>query len=265
MSRAAKRIVARGLLALAALSASPAHGGWTAIRGAQLNEERYYDGDSFELRTARSRRMYRLYFVDAPETDLSFPDRVQEQADYWRISIERTLELGEEARRFVREFARGGVTVHHRREDAAGRTERTYGLVEAGGRWLDEALVEAGLARLHGKGTDLPDGIAEHRHWARLRAAERRAKEAKVGAWSDRRTPAERLRADAEIEPGPAKIRRDAAALNVENRMPRVLGVLRAGREVEVVRAETPAVIRIRYATPGGPVEALVSREDLER
>lgn len=265
MSRAAQRIAVRAFLAIFALAAAPARGGWTTIRGARLNEERYYDGDSFELFTARSRRMYRLYFVDAPETDLSFPDRVREQADYWRVSVERALELGEEARQFVRNFARDGVTVHHRREDAAGRTQRTYGLVEADGRWLDEALVEAGLARLHGKGADLPDGVAEQRHWARLRAAERRAKEARAGAWSDRRTPADRRRPAVEMAPGPARIRRAAAALNVENRMPRILGLLREGQEVEVVRAETPTVIRIRYATPEGPVEALVAREDLDR
>lgn len=180
-----------GLLLLAL--ARPAAAQWTTIRNARLEEKRFYDGDSFELFTRRSRRVYRLYFVDAPETDASFPDRVREQADYWRISPERVLELGEEARRFTREFLKDGATVYHRREDAGGRGERTYGMVEAGGRWLDEALVEAGLARVFGKGVNLPDGTPEDRHWARLRAAERRAREARAGAWAQRPRPGDRF------------------------------------------------------------------------
>lgn len=190
LSRALRCLLAK-LLFLAL--AGPAAAQWTTIRNARLEEKRFYDGDSFELFTARSRRVYRLYFVDAPETDNSFPDRVREQADYWRIPPERVLELGEEARRFVRDFMKDGVTVHHRREDAGGRAERTFGMVEAGGRWLDEALVEAGLARVFGKGVNLPDGTPEDRHWARLRAAERRAREARAGAWADRPRPRDRF------------------------------------------------------------------------
>lgn len=175
-------IVVVGMLAVL-----PARAQWRSIRNAQLNEDAYYDGDSFELFTARSRRVYRLYFVDAPETDNSFPDRVKEQADYFNVSVERVLELGKEARQFAREFLKDGVIVHHRRQEAGGRAERYFAIVQSpDGRYLCEALVEAGLARVFGAGMDLPDGTPEARHWSRLRAAERRARAAGAGAWAER-------------------------------------------------------------------------------
>lgn len=184
-----RRIALCAVASAVAARATPAGAQWTTIRNARLDETCFYDGDSFELFTARSRRVYRLYFVDAPETDNSFPDRVQEQAKYWRIPPDRIPQLGEEARRFAREFMKDGVVVHHRREDAGGRGDRTFAWIESDGRGLDEALVEAGLARVFGKGVHLPDSTPEDRHWARLRAAERRAREARVGGWAERPRP----------------------------------------------------------------------------
>jgi len=186
------RSAARGALGLAGLlGAASAGAQWATVQNARLDETRFFDGDSFTLSAGQNVRRYRLYFVDAPETDATLPDRVREQAGYWRITPERVRQLGEEARRFTREFLAGGAAVHHRHEEAGGRGERSFGWVEVNGRGLDEALVEAGLARIYGKGTDLPDGTPEDRHWTRLRAAERRARKARVGGWADPLRPAE--------------------------------------------------------------------------
>ncbi len=178
------------LVALAAAgggAAAPASSAWRTLRNARLNEEAFYDGDSFELVAGRHRRVYRLYFVDAPETDDTFPDRVKEQAKYFRVTPDRVRELGGEARKFAREFLKDGATVYHLGEDAGGRAQRYFAMVQSSdGRFLCEALVAAGLARVYGAGTDLPDGTPEARHWVRLRAAERRAKEAGTGGWSER-------------------------------------------------------------------------------
>jgi len=209
-----RRLAARAIAPAIAAFAASAGAQWTAIRNARLDEARYYDGDSFELFTARSRRVYRLYFVDAPETDESFPDRVREQAEYWRIPPERVLQLGEEARRFAREFLKDGATVHHRREEAGGRGDRTFCYIESDGRGLDEALVEAGLARVFGKGANLPDGTPEEQHWERLRAAERRARAARVGGWADRTRPGGRWPGPAPASPprsGAGDVRRPGA------------------------------------------------------
>ena len=50
--------------------------------------------------------------------------------------------------------------MYTRKEDARGRGHRRYyALVKARGKYLSLALVEAGLARVYGWRTDLPDGI----------------------------------------------------------------------------------------------------------
>jgi len=194
------RMLGVGWCALAVLTL-PARAQWRTLPKAHLDETRFFDGDSFTLVTARSTRVYRLYFVDAPETDLEFPDRVKEQADYFGISVEAALRIGHAAKEFVREFMRDGVTVYHRRQDAGGRTPRYFAIIRSGdGRYLCEALVEAGLARIHGLGTDLPDGTPEAKHWAKLRAAERRARAAGVGAWGER-SPRSRLFPRPPVEP----------------------------------------------------------------
>ena len=189
-SRRAGRWGRRALVALVVAggaAAAPAPMAWRTLRNARLNEEAFYDGDSFELVVGRRRRVYRLYFVDAPETDDTFPDRVKEQAEYFGVAPDRVRELGVSARQFAREFLKDGATVHHRGQDAGGRAKRYFAMVQSSdGRFLCEALVAAGLARVYGAGTDLPDGTPEARHWARLRAAERRAKEAGAGGWSER-------------------------------------------------------------------------------
>ena len=46
------------------------------------------DGDSFHVRAAGREYIFRLYFVDAPETDMRIPDRVAEQAKYFHVTIQ---------------------------------------------------------------------------------------------------------------------------------------------------------------------------------
>ncbi|MDZ4199763.1 MAG: thermonuclease family protein [Kiritimatiellia bacterium] len=158
---------------------------WTKYRGAVLIERQSYDGDSFHLRTHRGVRIFRLYFVDAPEMDLEFADRVQEQADSWGISVEDTLRLGRIAREFTRQFMQNGVTVWTRGEDAQGRSRlpRHYAIVRADDQDLATELVRNGLARLYGRGTDFPDGLHGRDAWTALRAAETEAREARRGGW----------------------------------------------------------------------------------
>jgi endonuclease YncB( thermonuclease family) len=40
------------------------------------------DGDSFRVHCPEKEFIVRLYFVDAPETNLRCPDRAREQAEY---------------------------------------------------------------------------------------------------------------------------------------------------------------------------------------
>jgi len=171
-------------------AASAPAGGWYAYRDCELMSDLYGDGDSFHVKTKRAQHVFRLYFVDAPETDRLIPVRVKEQAEYWDISEDAVIELGNRARAFTRKFLEDGkgFTVHSKRKDARGRsrTPRYFAMVQAGEQFLSEALVGNGLARVYGMGTDLPDGKPARKYWARLRHAERKAKKEGAGGWAGR-------------------------------------------------------------------------------
>jgi endonuclease YncB( thermonuclease family) len=159
--------------------------GWKVYKNCSLVENGYNDGDSFCVKTSRRTYVFRLYFVDAPELDLLVPERVREQAAYWDTDVETVLRLAREARRFTEDFLKDGFTVYTRKEDARGRGHRRYyALIRAGEAYLSTALVRAGLARVYGWSTDLPDGLPARKYEADLRTAERRAKREKRGGWA---------------------------------------------------------------------------------
>lgn len=158
---------------------------WQVFTECRLEESAANDGDSFLVRANRRQYVFRLYFVDAPETVTSFPERVREQAAYWNIGVEPCLETGRRAALFAAGFLKDGFTVYTRRIDArgSGRRRRYFAMVETGEGFLSEALVRNGLARIYGMYTDLPDGRPGYRFISELRAAEREARNAKRGAW----------------------------------------------------------------------------------
>jgi endonuclease YncB( thermonuclease family) len=171
-----------GMLAAGVVAAED----WTVLNDCRLIANPSNDGDSFHVQAGKRHYVFRLYFVDAPETDASIPERVGEQAEYWGLKPEVVLKLGEKARSFTRDFLKGEFTVYTRREDAMGRGERKryYAVVATRGGRLADALVSNGLARVYGEQTDLPDGTEAKKCWARLRVLERAAKKAGLGGWA---------------------------------------------------------------------------------
>ncbi|MEM7395334.1 MAG: hypothetical protein AAF492_23630, partial [Verrucomicrobiota bacterium] len=109
---------------------------WEVWERCTLYEDEYAnDGDSFKVRKENATYVYvlRLYFVDAPETEDSFPERVKEQADYWGITEKQALKLGKEASKFTKKFLSKPFTVYTRKEDARGRGKknRYYCMIES--------------------------------------------------------------------------------------------------------------------------------------
>jgi len=49
------------------------------------------DGDSFCVRCGAKEFIVRLYFVDAPETNLQYPERTREQAEYFGTTLDQTM------------------------------------------------------------------------------------------------------------------------------------------------------------------------------
>jgi endonuclease YncB( thermonuclease family) len=168
---------------------------WFTYEECRLLKNDFNDGDSFHVRTKSNHVIFRLYFVDAAETSRQVPERVKEQAAYWDISEAQTLELGKQAVTFAEQFLKKGFTAYSKRHDARGQSKRPryFAMVKADGAFLSVALVEQGLARVYGAPTELPDGTPSRRHWERLRAAERKARRMKRGAWGMQLSPLQRF------------------------------------------------------------------------
>jgi endonuclease YncB( thermonuclease family) len=159
---------------------------WERLEGCELVDSKWNDGDSFHVRHGSRQHLFRLYFVDTPETDDSFPGRTAAQAEYFNITGARALAVGKEARSFTRQRLSGKrFTVWTRWRDALGRSRqpRFYAIVELGGRDLNEELVERGLARIYGTRVPLPDGRDSRSYLAGLSKIEKAARNRRGGAW----------------------------------------------------------------------------------
>lgn len=165
------------------LCAAAAPGPWATLSCSYVNHKNN-DGDSFHVKCGEDAFVLRLYFVDTPETHLLYPERTREQAEHFGATLDDTLRAGAKARAFVRETLKGPFTVVTRKAAAAGRGKETryYGMVQVGGRNLDEILVLQGLARAKGVGASVP-GEKSRAHAERLRLLEGEAKQKRRGLW----------------------------------------------------------------------------------
>jgi len=166
---------------------------WTVLERCHLVENQFNDADSFLVECSdayrgETKNRFRLYFVDAAETDSNSDfkkERLVKQAEYWGSDdAEFALKMGLRAEQFVKRLLRGGFSVYTQGEYAPTMgVPRYYAMIRVKDRWLDEILVEEGLVRIYGKGTDLPDDTAEKTHWSRLHRMEREIKTARRNGW----------------------------------------------------------------------------------
>ena len=266
---------------------------WRIVDNCKLIENESNDGDSFHVRYNKRHYIFRLYFVDTPETDLGLPERVAEQAQYWGIDDKATVRLGHKAAEFSKEFLKDGFTVMTKFDDARGRSDRgrEYAIIKVGDKYLAEELVRNGLARIFGVNVDIPDGPTEQNFIWRLKSAEREAKKEQVGGWARELTPMQRfVQANAPALPaasaaspaaGPAVVSKtpDATTDNIREqdlvidrtipmyslREPfAAVGYLQGGATLRVLKLESPTMVRVRFTTPAGQVyEAQARRADL--
>lgn len=159
---------------------------WVTLTNCQYVAGKDNDGDSFRVRCGTNEFIARLYFVDAPETNLQYPERTREQSEHFGVTLDETMKAGRTARDMVREFLQEPFVVYTRWADAAGRGKesRFYVLVEAGGKSLSEALVSQGLARTKGVIANLPTGEKSKAYVGKLEALEREARQKRIGIWA---------------------------------------------------------------------------------
>lgn len=186
------RVGASGLIVVAFLCTAPldlvARGGskeWIVLKDCRLIANPANDGDSFHVSAGDKEYLFRLYFVDAPETDAMVPGRLVEQGKYFGITVPQAIEVGQAAKEFVRERLSAPFTVFTHMSGAMGqsRLERFYALVQTKDGDLGEQLVHNGLARPYGFKA-APPGLQSSRiEVGKLQQLEDEAKREKIGAW----------------------------------------------------------------------------------
>jgi competence ComEA-like helix-hairpin-helix protein len=180
-----------GLLTLALLCAVPIDAGaheskdWIVLENCRFILNPADDGDSFHVSVGTKEYIFRLYMVDAPETDALTPGRLVEQAKYFEITVPQAIEVGEAAKEFTRQKLSQPFTVFTRMSDAMGRSkiERFYAFVQTREGDLGEQLVRNGLARNYGYKA-VPPGLKNSRaEQERLQQLEDEARVEKIGGW----------------------------------------------------------------------------------
>jgi competence ComEA-like helix-hairpin-helix protein len=160
---------------------------WVDLEGCKMAENASNDGDSFHVKHKGREYVFRLYFVDAPETSLLIPERVGEQADAFETTKEEVLQAGKGAAIFTKKRLGREFKVSTRWEDARGLTKggRHYAFVEtADGEDLGELLLAAGWARSFGMKAATKSSSAGQLQ-QRYDRLEQKARRAGVGIWGD--------------------------------------------------------------------------------
>jgi competence ComEA-like helix-hairpin-helix protein len=158
---------------------------WVVLENCRLIVNPANDGDSFHASVGNKEYIFRLYLVDAPETDALTPARLVEQAKYFQITVPQVIEVAEAAKEFARERLSQPFTVFTRMSDAMGRSklERFYAFAQTKDGDLGEQLVRNGLARNYGYKA-VPPGLKNSRlEVEKLQQFEDEARQEKIGGW----------------------------------------------------------------------------------
>lgn len=178
------------ILLIAAITAPAAE--LQRLEGVTLVATGFNDGDSFLASHQGSEQIFRLYYVDCPETRAATSadaSRVREQTRYFGLpDADRIFFYGKEAAAFTREQLARPFTVHTAYADARGRSDegRVYGFVTtADGKDLATLLIQNGLARSFGVRRALPDGSHRDEATAQLDDQETVAMLKRKGIWAE--------------------------------------------------------------------------------
>jgi endonuclease YncB( thermonuclease family) len=178
-----------GLLLLATLS-ERARGTdrkeWIKLTDCHYVDAPDNDGDSFRVRGGDKEFTARLYYVDAPETNLRQGDRTHDQSLHFGITLDETMKAGEKAKQRTKELLQKPFVIWTRWATAGGRgrESRYYVIVEIDRKSLGEILVTEGLARTKGVAPNLPNDEKGKAYMERLDDLETAAREKRLGAWA---------------------------------------------------------------------------------
>ena len=185
-------MIVRTVVAVLSLAASlhPASAGdkkeWIKLTECRYVENPDNDGDSFHVHGGDKEFTARLYYVDAPETNLRQGDRTHDQSLHFGITLDETMKAGEKAKQRTKELLQKPFLIWTRWATAGGRgrESRYYVIIEVDGKSLGEILVSEGLARTKGMAPNLPGGEHAKAYMERLDDLETAAREKHLGAWA---------------------------------------------------------------------------------
>ena len=186
-TRCAVAMIACAVLWIGAVDLCARNGSkeWIVLNNCRLIANPANDGDSFHVSAGEEEYIFRLYLVDAPETDEMIPKRLIDQAKYFGVTVPQAIEVGRAAKEFAGQRLSEPFTVFTHMSDAMGqsRLERFYAFVTTNKGDLGEQLVRNGLARIYGFKA-VPPGLTSVRlELNKLQQLENQAKREKVGAW----------------------------------------------------------------------------------
>jgi len=174
---------------------------WVTLTNCHYLDAADNDGDSFRVRCGEKEFVVRLYYVDAPETNLRQGERTHEQSLHFGITLDETMKVGVKAKDRVKELLQKPFVIRTRWATAGGRGRepRYYVIIEIDEKSLGEILISEGLARTKGMAPNLPSGEKAKAYMQRLEDLEAQAREKKLGAWAMSTAP--KAESDTKIEP----------------------------------------------------------------
>lgn len=239
---------------------------WETLENCTWVDNPYNDGDSFHVRQGDREFIFRLYFVDTPEQDDSFGERVREQAAYFGVTVPDVIQVGHEAATYVRQQLSQPFTVVTRWQGAQGRSKlpRFYAFIQVQGHDLGNMLVSQGLARVFGVRATTPDGTVAETARAALLAQEDSARHERLGAWTVSRqlnvakAREEAVRSETKVVNAPHTVS------TYTSDMPRRrFGEIARDMHVHILEEYTDGWVRVAYEVDGVDQEAVCLRWDL--
>lgn len=170
-------------------AAASAEEAWVRLDGCRIIEHPSNDGDSFRVRHDGKEYLFRLCYVDAPETETfaKLRRRIREQLQYFGVDEAQLYEVADAATDVAMRAMRGEFTVYTQWKDARGasKLQRFFAVVKTPGGDLAEILVREGLARVYGYMPDHPNGTSGRDYMAKLRRIQEESFRSRRGAWAE--------------------------------------------------------------------------------
>ena len=222
---------------------------WKVFENCTLMENASNDGDSFHVKYNAREYIFRLYWVDAPETDARYPDRNADQAVDMNISMDEVVKLGKDAGKFAAEQLKEPFTVYTTYQDARGASDlkRYYAMVETKQGFLSQILLENGYARLKGYQPDPPGPLSRRTYYMRLSGIAKKKPKPGAAATNNSASPT-----PIGSPVGQTYTAKKSILIFKEKPPHAPAGTIKAGTKVSVISEAEAGRVKVTFTFPNG-------------